>query len=273
MSQYYQGRRTKNIYDPDSKSFFRLSRSKIDCFIQCKRCFYLDRRLGLDKPPGFPFSLNSAVDALLKKEFDFHRANGSKHPLMETYGIDAVPFDHPSLDVWRENFKGVEVRHEATGFIVTGAVDDLWLDAEGRVIVVDYKATSKDGEVNLDAEWQDGYKRQMEVYQWLIQGNGFEVSPVGYFVYCNGKKDRKAFDAKLEFDVKVIAYEGDYSWVEGTLLDMKRCLDGDLPDYDSTCDYCIYRKAAIELEVLTAPQKSRTSKKPAVSKPSAGTLF
>ena len=46
----------------------------------------------------------------------------------------------------------------------------------GELIVVDYKATSKDGEVTLDAPRQDGYKRQMEFYQWLLRCNGFTVS-------------------------------------------------------------------------------------------------
>jgi len=46
--------------------------------------------------------------------------------------------------------------------------------------------------VTLDAEWQDGYKRQMEIYQWLLRQNGLKVSDTGYFVYCNGKTDRKA---------------------------------------------------------------------------------
>ena len=30
----------------------------------------MDRRLGIAQPPGFPFNLNSAVDNLLKNEFD-----------------------------------------------------------------------------------------------------------------------------------------------------------------------------------------------------------
>lgn len=70
MSQYYNPIRTRNLYDKNSKTLFRLSRSKIDLFLECPRCFYLDRKLGVARPPGFPFSLNSAVDKLLKKEFD-----------------------------------------------------------------------------------------------------------------------------------------------------------------------------------------------------------
>ena len=83
MSQYYKSKRERNIYDPADSKPFKLSRSKIDLFLECPRCFYMDRRLGVGRPPGFPFALNSAVDALLKKEFDGYRARGQAHPLIE----------------------------------------------------------------------------------------------------------------------------------------------------------------------------------------------
>ena len=68
MSQYYNPKRKSYLYTPGSLSPFRLSRSKIDLFLNCPKCFYFDRRLGVGQPPGYPFSLNSAVDKLLKKE-------------------------------------------------------------------------------------------------------------------------------------------------------------------------------------------------------------
>jgi hypothetical protein len=252
MSQYYTPKRTRNIYDPGSDQPFKLSRSKIDMFLNCQRCFYLDRRLGVGQPPGYPFSLNSAVDTLLKREFDLHRAKNTKHPLMESYGIDAVPFQHEKMDEWRETFKGIGYYHEPSGFIVTGSIDDIWVNPEGEISIVDYKATSKNGQVNLDAAWQIGYKRQMEVYQWLYRMNGFKVSDTGYFVYCNGRKDKEAFDAKLEFDVTVIPYEGNPDWIEATLIEAKACLSGDqFPDPHPDCDFCAYRKAVRDVtEVL-----------------------
>lgn len=244
-SQYYNPKRTRNLYDPKSTSAFKLSRSKIDLFIECPRCFYLDRRLGVGRPPGYPFSLNAAVDALLKKEFDVHRAHGESHPLMKAYNIDAVPFEHPKMDVWRENFTGVQYHHTDTNFLIFGAIDDIWKGGDGVLHIVDYKATSKDGEVTLDAQWQDGYKRQMEVYQWLLRGNDFEVSDTGYFVYANGIRDAEAFDGKLEFDVRVIPYTGSDAWIGGTLQSIKKTLDADsIPDVGSGCDYCPYRDSA-----------------------------
>jgi len=66
------------------------------------------------------------------------------HPLMKAYGLKAVPFAHEMIDEWRENFKGVQYLHKPSNFIVTGAVDDLWQDENGEIIVVDYKSTSKE---------------------------------------------------------------------------------------------------------------------------------
>jgi len=244
MSQYYTPKRTRNLYEPKAKKPFRLSRSKIDLFIACQRCFYLDRRLGVGRPPGFPFTLNSAVDFLLKKEFDIHRARGEAHPLMKTYGIDAIPYQNDDMETWRNTFKGISCHHTPTNFFVFGAIDDVWINPQQELFIVDYKATSKDGEVNLDAPWQDGYKRQMEIYQWLFRKNNFKVSPIGYFVYANGIKDKEAFDGKLEFDVKIIPYEGKDEWVSKILMKARECLvSNTIPEASSECDFCAYRDA------------------------------
>lgn len=245
MSQYYNPHRTRNLYNPSSSESFRLSRGKIDNFLHCPRCFYLDRRLGVAQPPGYPFSLNTAVDKLLKKEFDVHRAKGTRHPLMETYGIDAVPLAHEKIDEWRDSLRGgITVPIDNTNVVITGGVDDVWVTPSGEYIIVDYKATSKETEVNLDADWQIGYKRQMEIYQWLFRKNGFKVSSTGYFVYCNGNTDREAFDGKLEFNIKLLPYTGDDSWVEKTVADAISCLRSDtIPAPGPDCDFCKYREA------------------------------
>ncbi len=242
MSQFYKPDRRSDWNYGGAR--WKLSRSKIDLFLECPKCFYIDNKLGTKRPPGYPFNLNSAVDALFKKEFDVHRAKGSKHPIMEQYGIDAVPFEHANINTWREVFEGIQHVHKETGMTIMGAVDDVWVNPAGELIVVDYKSTSKDGKIEkLDADWHIGYKRQMEVYQWLLRQNGFKVSDTGYFVYANASTDEEAFDGKLIFDVTLIPYTGDGSWVEPTLLEIKECLDDErVPKAHEDCDYCRYRE-------------------------------
>ena len=162
---------------------------------------------------------------------------------MKTYKIDAVPLKDKNMDKWRDALRGgIEYLHKDTNLNITGGIDDIWVNPQQELLIVDYKATSKAGEVSLDADWQIGYKRQMEIYQWLFRKNGHKVSSTGYFVYCNGDADKEAFDGKLEFDIKIIPYVGDDSWIDKTITDIHKCLNNDkLPESGKDCDYCKYR--------------------------------
>ena len=239
------GRRTRNLFDPSSEAPFKLSRSKLEDFTKCPRCFYLDRRLGVGRPSMPGFALNIAVDELLKNEFDKYRELGKPHPLMVEHGIDAVPFRHEELETWRQNFKGIQFHHAGTNLVISGAVDDVWIDGTQALMVVDYKATSTREEITLDSEYRQAYKRQLEIYQWLLRMNGFKVSPKSYIVYANALKDRDAFDSRLDFDLQLIEHVGDNSWVEPTVVKVHACLTGEeAPRPSPDCEYCAYREAA-----------------------------
>jgi len=244
MNKYKQ--RIRNLYNPKEKEAFRLSRSRVDSFLECPRCFYLDRRLGLDKP-GMPgWALNSAVDHLLKKEFDLLRKAGQTHELMKQYKIDAVPFDHPDLPEWRDDhyrYIGATTLHKPTNLEICGIVDDIWINKNKELLIVDYKATSTKEEISLEDEYKQGYKTQMEFYQWIFRQKGFNVSDTGYFVFANADKNRPKFDGKLEFILSIIPHKGSDAWVEPTILKIKECLDSDkIPESDPDCEHCKYRE-------------------------------
>jgi hypothetical protein len=244
------GWKTK-LFDPKSSEPFTISRSKVDMFTECQRCSYLDLRLGVKRPSMPSFTLNNAVDELFKREFDVHRANGTTHPLMKAYGLDAVPFDDERMDEWRDALRrGIKFHHEPSNLILRGGIDDAWKTPEGEIIIVDYKATSKKEGPKTEDDLYDSYKKQMEVYQWLFRKNGFAVSPTGYFVYANGNSDAKAFDGKLEFDITLIPYTGSDTWVDRALTDMKAMLMSDaIPEVGISfgggrCEHCTYREEA-----------------------------
>ena len=218
-----------------------LSRTKVELFLGCPRCFWLDVRARLRRPSGPPFTLNTAVDHLLKNEFDRYRGGTVVPPRLASAGLAFIPAAHAELPDWRHNFRGVRVDHAASGLTVYGAIDDLWIDAAGRYYVVDYKATAKADEVSLDAEWQLAYKRQVEFYQWLLRGRGLGVADRAFFVYANGIKDDGPFDDVLRFRTKIIAYDGNDHWVEPTLNAATACLArDDPPGPDPNCVYCDY---------------------------------
>jgi CRISPR/Cas system-associated exonuclease Cas4 (RecB family) len=229
--------------------------------MNCPRCFWLDVRMGIKRPSSPPFQINKAIDELFKKEFDAYRAKAEPHPIMVDNQIKAVPMQHDDLDKWRYNFTGVTTLHKPTNLHIFGAIDDIWINEAGEAIVVDYKATAKAGEVNLDANWQIGYKRQMEVYQWLIRQNGLKVNDTGYFVYTNGRLDLDGFNNRVEFKTKLIAYTGNDNWVEPAIIKLKECMDGEIPEVGMAvmggeCEHCAYARSRTQL-TLKYLQKSK----------------
>ncbi len=248
-------------YKPGQTTPYKVSRSKIELFTQCPRCFWLDARLKIKRPSSPPFNINKTIDELFKKEFDRHRAAGTAHPIMAANAVQAIPFAHNDLDKWRYNFTGVTALHEPTNLHVFGAIDDVWVNDDGELIVVDYKATSKSREVSIDSDWQISYKRQLEVYQWLLRQNGFAVSNTGYFVYTNARIDLDGFGDKLEFHTKLIPYTGSDAWIEPTLKKMQQCIeDDDMPPVGDAamggpCEHCMYAKARTELTLKALKNK------------------
>ncbi len=250
-------------YVPGQTQPFKVSRSKIELFMQCPRCFWLDIRLKIKRPSSPPFNINKAIDELFKKEFDVYRVKAEPHPLMKDNQIKAIPFSHKNLDDWRHNFTGVVHVHEPTNLHVFGAVDDVWVDESGALIVVDYKATAKDKPVKKLGplgSWHDMYRRQMEVYQWLLKQNGFDVSDTGYFVYATGTQDRPGFNNVVEFETYVFPHVGSSDWVEDTLIRMKKCMDGDMPEVGTAamggpCEHCEYARARTTLTLNALKQR------------------
>lgn len=239
--------RTRGLFVPDDPAAapYPLSRTKLELFLDCPCCFYLDRRRGLARPEHLGLTLNAAVDVLMKAEFDRYRAAGRPHPLMQAHGINAVPLQHPELAAWRNaRTQGVRALHADSQFIVFGGVDDIWVQPNGTLIVVDYKATARRAEVSLEGGWGYSYRRQVEVYAWLLQQCGHRVAPTAYFVYANGRADRPRFDDCLTFRTRLLAHPLELDWIEPALRRARACLLAARPPRPRPgCIFCSYAAA------------------------------
>lgn len=249
------------LYRPGQSAPFRLSRSKLELFKSCACCFWLDRIRGIARPSMPPFLINSAIDQILKREFDTFRAQQQPHPWMKQAGVAAVPFSHPDLEDWRQPFTGVRYREPKTNFEIFGGVDDVWQDSKSKeLIVVDYKATAKNADITaLDPPggWHDSYRRQLEIYQWILAKDGHPVSSTAYFVYANGCTDQEIFSKKpykdrrglLNFRVEIFPHQSaDLTWIDQLLPEVKACLESPRPPVRSpNCEHCLYARARVEL--------------------------
>jgi len=227
--------------------------------MECPRCFYLDNKLGTKRPNFPPFNLNNAVDELFKKEFDTYRASKEAHPIMTEYEVDAVPYAHAKLDVWRDNFSGIEHLHTDTGLMVSGAIDDVWVTPTGSLIMVDYKATSKEGTIASlgDSPWEAQYARQLAVYRWIFEQNGDEVETTGYILYANGDASMPTFDGVLQFEITLLPVETDTTWIAPLLGKIKETLESEaIPPVGDRCEHCPYREACGK-KLLALHQKNK----------------
>ena len=92
--------RHRGVYDPSNPEPYELSRSKLEAFVRCPACFWLEKRAGVKFPRMPPFNINSNTDRLLKRDFDACRGVGP-HPFMSHHGLnDLRPYAHPDLENW-----------------------------------------------------------------------------------------------------------------------------------------------------------------------------
>lgn len=221
------------------KSF---SRTAVDLYRECPRCFYLLHKKGVRRPAGYPFTLNSAVDKLAKAEFDGYRLRQVSHPIMED--LNMIPLQHVEIENWRNNKIGISCEYNCYRFF--GAVDDIWKDSLGPELwhVVDYKATAKkDPVISLDASaaHHQSYQRQVSFYTWLFSQNNYPISETAYFYYVTGDNTLDRFDNSLRFRAHLIAYQCDLNWIEPTITALIDCFESEFtPQASENCSHCVY---------------------------------
>ena len=239
--------RRSSIYTSGQNEVFKISRFKFSNFLNCKRCFYLDRVKGLQEPSMPGWSLNTTVDDLLKKEFDYYRAKKEPHPIFKKYNLNFIPYVHEEIDNWRNSLSGgISYLDEDTNIILQGGVDDVWFNLDTQELVIcDYKAQSTSYEVEketyLNGVYHQGYKIQMDIYVYIMRQMGFKVSDISYFMVCNGIKSADSFNAKMNFDISLIDYKVEIDWVKEKILEMKKTMDSNqIPEKTPHCENCAY---------------------------------
>jgi hypothetical protein len=248
--------RHRGTYDPTNPEPFELARSKLETYVRCPGCFWLEKAGAVKFPGTLRSNINLNTDRLLKRDFDRYRGF-APHPFMIHHGLgDLRPFEHPDLERWKNSLhfgfgdSYFSVIHKETNIRFGGGLDDVWENTEtGELHIVDYKSTSNQASdpkpVSLDGSWKDGYKRRIDMYQWILRRKGFDVSDTGYFVYVDGLHvgirgmlEENPRYATMRFGTSLLTYVGDDSWVEGNLVGAKNVLEGsDCPDHPDDCEY------------------------------------
>ncbi len=180
----------------------QLSPNSLNLFLECPHCFWLDKNLGVKRPPAYPYALNSAVDELLKEEFDAYRAKNLMHPLLSENNIKAHLFPNQKLlNQWRNNLAGIRYFDQDIGATLFGAVDDVLQFDDNKIAPLDYKSTG-----STTANVYDRFQLQLDTYAFLMEKNGYSISGKGYLAFYVVDKSRGFID-RLPFRKEIMEVE------------------------------------------------------------------
>jgi len=211
----------------------QLSPNSLNLYLECPHCFWLDKNLGIKRPPPYPYALNSAVDALLKEEFDTYRAKNLPHPLLRENNIKAHLFGNQKLlNQWRNNFAGIRYFDPALQATLFGAVDDVLEFDDGKIAPLDYKSTGSSA-----ANVYDRFQLQLDTYTFLMEKNGFSTPRKGYLAFYIVDKSRGFID-RLPFRKEIMEIETNPSDIYEIFKDAVNCLkEVAPPSHSQDCQF------------------------------------
>ena len=217
------------------EGLWKLSPSSLYKYTECQSCFWIDNQY--KKAPMLPLLLNSAMDSILKTRYDKYRVDGNFPPEVKELIKEGIkPFlDLETLNEWRSSTNALKVENEKVGYILVGKIDDVLVEADGRLIPADYKSSG-----NAPAEdKQKYYIDQLTAYGFMFSKHGYEVSDRAYLLHYF-VKDKNDPSLEVKFDSHVDLVKIDIKAVEKKLKDMVKLLNGPYPGHNPDCNTCSY---------------------------------
>ncbi len=261
----------------------RLSKSQLDKFVACPRCFWLAQRHKLAQPDMISSKVWKGVERVTIQHYEEHRrAKTTPTNLVGFVPDDAIPYQGDRLDLKSLRYWGKGLSFAVDGVQMTTALDDMlqYLDgnspASTRYAVIDYKSKSKPTD---EEATRDLYQNQADVFDLACNVNGYPTDGLVYFDYWYPRRVMNAEQANEEHDghglttqkwgSQVVVLKADHARIKKLILAAAACLEGPMPDpvfttitpkgkpsrTEPSCPVCAY---VHERELLFASMKAAT---------------
>lgn len=209
--------------------------------LECPRCFWLQVVKKIKRPEGIFPSLPSGMDRILKAHFDkFMERNELPPEIREEDCKDCKLFDDKEkLEVWRNNFKGIQYLDEKSGILLRGAIDNL-LSKGKKLIVLDYKTRG----YPLKEDTHEHYQTQMDIYNFLLRKNGYETEDYAYLLFYYPKEVTET--GEVIFDTRLIKIKTSTENGEKIFNKAIAILEGNLPPASEDCEFCEWKSVEVE---------------------------
>lgn len=210
----------------------KLSPSKLNLFLDCPRCFWLDMVKKVKRPAGIFPSLPGGMDKVLKEYFDRFMERDELPPALASLKGVKLFDDVELLKVWRNNRKGIEWT-DKKGNVLRGAVDNILVKGK-KLIVLDYKTRGYPLKEDTAAHYQD----QMNIYSFLLQKNGYLTEDYAYllFYYPNKVHD----NGDVDFHAELVKMDVSVKKAEKLFKDALKLLEGKEPKAPKECEWCAF---------------------------------
>lgn len=219
------------------EGLWKLSPSGLYAYTKCKTCFWIENNY--KKPSMLPLLLNSATDDILKTRYDKYRIDGIFPPEAQELEKEGIkPFtDIEMLKKWRNETSILKVINAKVGYELQGKIDDVFIEADGRFVPIDYKSSGNPPKEDKRRYYRD----QLAAYGFMFKRHNYEVSNRAYLLhYFVKNKNDPSINVKFNSYVDLVKIDLDE--IEKKLENMVRLLNGSYPGYNEKCDKCLYHK-------------------------------
>lgn len=210
---------------------YKFSPSSLSLLKECPRCFWLAFNKNIKRPAGIFPSLPSGMDGILKKHFDKFMEKGELPPELAELNGDIKLFDDAELlKIWRSNFKGIQWT-DKEGNLFRGAVDNILAKGK-KLIVLDYKTRGFALKEDTAAHYQD----QLDIYNFLLQKNGYETEDYAYLIFYHPNKVND--DGSVVFNTDIVKMKINIKNAESIFKKALEILKENMPKPNEECEYC-----------------------------------
>jgi hypothetical protein len=207
-----------------------LSPTSLSLYLDCPRCFWLEKVRKIRRPGGpFP-SLPAGMDLVLKGHFDRHRKNKTTPRVLEGFPGRLYP-DIEKLAGWRNNFRGLQYS-PAPDVTLRGALDDLWVTSRGLYAPLDFKTRG----YPRKEDTHEHYRLQMNCYALLLEKNQMKSAGFAILLFYHPLSVNR--EHHVEFRAEPIRIPTSPKEAEKVLRKAVSCLRGKEPKQSKECGFC-----------------------------------
>lgn len=215
----------------------RLSKSALEKFKACPRCFWLEKTKGFKQPEGIRSGLPMGMDRILKGHYDSHRAINKMPEELATQLPGWTLFPQQGyLDDMRNWRKGLTVH--VGDYELSTALDDLVTNGT-LYAMCDYKTKAK---ATNEADTKKYYQTQADCYDLALNTNNYKTDGRAHFAYYYPKTVgfAKGADVMMGWECQLVTIAADPEAAKKLLIAAGKCLEGPMPKPSGLCGYCFY---------------------------------